>query len=140
TRCPRRSDDTMAMKWIIHFIAIVSSLRLGHLVDRVLRNLDRDRLVLQTRLAGEPRGKLEAPRLVEEIVLLVGRRVEGLVALAHDDMAGRAGAAFLARVLDLDAVVEERIADGGARRHLDLGALGTERLVRQDLETSHRAT
>src|SRR5258708_25757195 len=93
-----------------------SFLALAHLVDGVLRNLDGNRSVLHARLARKARGEREAPRLVEEVVFLLRGRVERLVAFAHDDMAGRARAALLAGVLDLDVVLEERVSDGGPPR------------------------
>src|SRR6185295_5190752 len=87
-----------------------SSLRLAHLVQGVLRGLDRHVGVLHAGLAREARRELEPPRLVEKAVLLLGGGLERLEALAHDHVAGRAGAALLASVLDLDPVAEERIA------------------------------
>src|SRR5690606_5107567 len=101
---------------------------------------DRERRVAHHRLAGKARGELQAPGLVEEVVLLLLGRLERLEAVAHDHVAGGAGAALLARVLDLDAMVEQGVADRAPRLGVDLAAPGAERLVRQDGELRHRTS
>src|SRR5450432_1241731 len=108
------------------------------MVDGVLRNLDGHRSILHARLAREARGELEPPGLVEEIVLLLRGRSERLVALAHDHMASRARAALLACVLDLDVVLEKRVADGNAGARLDACPLGAKGLVGKHREHAHR--
>src|SRR6185312_7317845 len=114
--------------------AALARLHLAHLVDGVARDLHRERLVRHLRLARKARGELEAPRLVEQVVFLLGCRLERVETLAHDHVARGARTALLAGVLDLDAMVEERVADRAARRGLDLLALRAERLVRQHRE------
>src|SRR6185369_4163807 len=111
--------------------------RLGGVVDGVPRDLDRDRRGADARLAGKPRRELQSPSLVEEVVLLVGRRLEAVEALAHDHVARRARTAFLAGMLDLDAVREQRVAYRRSRRRLDGCTRGAQRLMRQDGELRH---
>ena len=58
-------------------------------------------------------------------------------AFAHDHVAGGAGAAHVAGVLDVDVVVQQRLADRGAGRRADLGALRAVFGVRQDFDDGH---
>src|SRR5207253_8225140 len=60
-------------------------------------------------LAAETRGRRQARRLVEQVVLALLRRRELLEPLLHDDVAGRAGAVPAAGVLQEDAVAEEDV-------------------------------
>src|SRR5206468_5464915 len=112
---------------------------LFHHVDGVFRDLDGEIAVLDDRLAGQPRIRLQSPGLVEQFVLFFLRTIQRLEALAHDHVTGGAGAGFLAGVLDLDAVLEQVVADGLARLGLDDGAAGTELFVREDGDARHQA-
>ena len=67
----------------------------------------------------DSRERLQAPGLVEQVVLVFLRRRERVEALAHDDVAGGAGAGLLAGVLDLDAVLEQVVADRLALARLE---------------------
>ena len=66
--------------------------------------------------------------------------VERVEALAHDHVAGGAGAGFLAGMLDLDAVREQQVAERLAGGRLDVIALRAQRGVRQDGELRHRGS
>src|SRR5690606_30021258 len=74
----------------------------------------------------------------EQVFLFLGRLVECLEALAHDDVTGRACARLLAGVLDLDVVGEQAVADRGAGFGLDDGAIRAQFDVRQDDDLGHR--
>ena len=95
------ANSTNQRESAFHSRQSVLSLRFGNLVQRVLGDLDGKGLVADARLAGQTRGELQAPRLVEEVVLLFGGGLERVEARAHDHVAGGARAALLAGVLDL---------------------------------------
>src|SRR5690554_2432842 len=108
----------------------------GH-VDHVARNLDHERGLPHLGLARQARLRLQAPGLVEQVFLFLGGFVERVEALAHDDVAGRARAGLLARVLDVDVVGEQAVADAGAGLGLDDGAVRAKLDVRQDDDLGH---
>src|SRR5581483_5312493 len=107
-------------------------------VDGVLRDLDGEVLVADLRLAREARAGFQAPGLVEHVLLLLGGRRERVEALTHEHVAGGACRLLLARVLDVDVVLEQRVADRLAGLRLDLGAVGTDRMPGKDLQFRHR--
>src|SRR5206468_9258635 len=106
-------------------------------VDRVLRDVDRHVLVGHDRLAAQARLRFQAPGAVEQVFFGLVHLAERFEALAHDHVAGGAGAAHLARVLDVHTIVEQRLADRGAALGLDGHALGAIFGVRQDGDLRH---
>ena len=90
------------------------------------------RLTAHARLAGQARGRLQAPGLVQHVLFLLLGRLKRIETLAQHHVTGGAGAGFLASVLDLDAMLEQDIAERLARGGLDLGAGRAQRGVRQD--------
>ena len=88
-------------------------------------------LTRQARLCGQ------TPGLVEHVVFgLLGRR-QRVQPLAHDHVTGRAGARQLARVLDLDAVLQQRATQVGARFDVELESARTEMFMGQDRDLGH---
>ena len=85
----------------------------------------------------QARVRLQAPGAVEQVFLVLVHLVERAEALAHDHVAGGAGAAHVAGVLDVDVVVQQRLADRGAGGRLDLGALRAVLGMGQDLDDGH---
>jgi hypothetical protein len=106
-------------------------------VDRVLRNLHRHVLLRQDRLARQARVRLQTPGAVEQILFGFVQLAETLEALAHHHMAGGAGAAHVAGVLDLDVVFEQRFADGCAGWRADAGTLGAVFGMGKDFDRGH---
>src|ERR1700710_746270 len=109
-------------------------------VDRVFRDLDRQVGLGEYRLATQARLRLQAPGAVEQVFLALLRLVERLQPAPHDHVAGGAGAAHLAGVLDVDVVVEQGLADRGAGRRADLGALRAVLGMGKDLDRGHRSS
>ena len=105
---------------------------LACVVDGVARDLDLEvggadrHLARQARLRGQP------PGLVEHVVLVLLRRRQGVEPLAHDHVAGGARARQLARVLDLDAVLQQRAAQVGAGLDVEPDAVRAQVFVRKD--------
>src|SRR3989339_122798 len=116
----------------IHFMSFF----LGH-VDAVFRNLDHQILVRHHRLAGQARCRLQPPRLVEQIIFGLFRRLQGIEAFAQDDMAGGAGAGFFAGMFDFHIVLQQRIANRNPRFDLEQRTLGTKLLMRQHDDFRH---
>src|SRR2546421_1089474 len=108
------------------------------IVDGVLRDFDREVRPGHLRLAGKPRGRLEAPCLVEHVLLLFLGGLERLEPFPQDHVAGGARRLLLAGMLDVDMVLEQRVADGLALRRLDLRALRTDRVPGQHLQIRHQ--
>src|SRR5512135_2639792 len=117
----------------VHFISMPF---LDH-VDGVFGNFDHEVAAVHARLTRQPRLRLQPPSLVEQIILFFGGRCQRIEAFPHDDMAGGAGAGFLAGVFDLDAVGEQGVADGFAWFGVDHGALWAEFDVGQYDELRH---
>ena len=88
------------------------------MVDRVLGDLDGQVFGRNDGLAAQPRLRLQSPGPVEQIVLALLDLVEGIEPLAHDAVTGRAGTAHVAGMLDLDAVVQQGLADRSAGWHV----------------------
>ena len=76
-------------------------------------------------LARQPRHRRQAPRAIEQVVLVLRRRRQRIEAFPHDDVAGRARARFLAGVLDLDRL-SSRLSRSTRRGRLEGLALGAE--------------
>src|SRR5204863_5329433 len=106
-------------------------------VDGVFRQLDDEVLVVDLRLAGEARGRLEAPGLVEHVLFLLLRRLERVEALAQYHVARGARRLLLASVLDVDVMFEQVVADRLGRVGLELRAVRAQRRLRQHLDLGH---
>ncbi|OMP13257.1 hypothetical protein COLO4_01995 [Corchorus olitorius] len=141
------SYSASAICWISFHFMMGSLLRwpvgsvvfLG-VVDRVLRNLDGQVRLRHLGLTGQARVRLQAPGLVEQILFLLGRLIQRIEALAHDHVAGRAGARLLACMLDLDVSAQQRIADGRAGLGFDHGPFRAVFDVRKDDDVWHEET
>jgi hypothetical protein len=97
---------------------------LGYEIDRVLGYLNDQVPIPDLGLTGKARFGFQPPGLVEQVLLLFLGRFEAGEALAHDHVAGGAGAGFFTGVLDRDTGVERRVTDADARLYLDGLALG----------------
>ena len=72
-------------------------------------------------------------------LFLLGRR-QGIEALAHHDVAGRAGAGHFAGVFEFDTVLKEIVTNRLARGGFDHRAFGAQFLVRQNDDLSHASS
>src|SRR5574341_44013 len=115
------------------------SMLLFRVVDRVARDLDHQVLLGHDGLAAQARVGLQAPGAVEQVFFALVHLVERVEALAHDHVAGGAGATHLASMLDRDVVLEQRLADRRARRDLNGAPFGAVLVVGQDLDGGHSA-
>jgi len=106
-------------------------------VDGVFGDFDHQVGTVDARLAGQAGLRLQAPGLVEQIILFFGGRFQRIEAFAHDDVAGGAGAGLFAGVLDLDPIGEQGVTDGFAGLGVDHGAIGAEFDVGQYDELGH---
>ncbi|MPM57347.1 hypothetical protein SDC9_104169 [bioreactor metagenome] len=88
-------------------------------------------------MAGQTRLRLQAPGLVEQVLFLFLRLVQGVEALLDDDMAGRAGAAHITGMLDIDAVVQHGFTDRSADGSFDLCTVGAVLGVRKNFDDGH---
>ena len=71
------------------------------------------------------------------IVLVLGGGGKRRQPVADDYVAGRARAGFLARVLDLDAVVEQRVADRHPLFRVEGCTRGADVGMREDVDAGH---
>ena len=112
-------------------------MQLFSVVDGVLGYLDRHALLRDDRLAAEAGVGLEAPGAIQQVFFCFVEFVQGLEAFAHDYVAGGAGGAHVAGVLDVDFVVQQGFAD---RCACGCGHFGTVRAVlgmRQNFDDGH---
>jgi len=112
---------------------------LARVVDGVPRDLDHQVAAAHNGLAAQARVGLQAPGAVQQVFFGFFDLVQAAAPLAHDHVAGGAGAAHVAGVLDGDAVFEQGLADAAAGAGLDAGALGAELVVGQDADLGHGA-
>src|SRR5690554_5318535 len=110
---------------------------LRHQVDRVARDLHHQVLVADQSLTAQARVRLQAPGLVQVVVFLFLGGLEGVEALAHDNVAGGTGARLLAGVFDFDAVAQRVVEDAHPGLGLDLGALWADLGVRKKGDLRH---
>ena len=106
-------------------------------VDRVFGNFDGHILGCQYGLAGKTRLRLQPPGAIEQVFFLLFGLIERRETIAHDDVAGRAGTAHLAGVRDVDAVLQQGLADRGPHGGGDLGACGAILGMGQDFDNGH---
>src|SRR6476659_594625 len=107
-------------------------------VDRVLGNLDGQVRVGHLRLARQARVRLEAPRLVEHVLLLLARLLQRIESLAHDHVAGGAGGLLLACMLDVDVIFQQRVAYGDSLPDFQDRSFRRQRGVRKHLQLRHQ--
>src|SRR5207244_3583676 len=103
-------------------ISFLVSPALALVVDGVSRNLDDEIRPAHLCLAGQARSRFQAPRLVEQVFLFLFGRYERVEPRTQDHVAGRAGAGLLARMLDIDVVFQEHIAERHPGFRVDLRA------------------
>src|SRR6266851_4312701 len=89
-----------------------------------------DDVAANDRLAAEPRMKRQPFRRVEAILFVLLHRRQVLLALAHDHVAGGAGAASAAVVLEMDALGERDIEQGTRPAMIGHGVLAVVDLDR----------
>src|SRR5204863_3036681 len=77
--------------------------------------------------------------LVEHVLFLFFRRLERIVALAHDHVAGGARRLLFARMFDVNVMLEQRVADRLARLRLDRRPLRADGVPRQHLQRRHQS-
>src|SRR5690606_2770936 len=118
-----------------HFKPISMSFR--YLVDGVLGNLDDQILVSHHGLAGQARGGLQPPGLVQHVVFQLVGLLQRLEALADHHVAGGAGTGLLAGMFDVDAVAQGRVQHGLAGTGPDHRALGAVLRVGQENDLGH---
>ena len=81
-------------------------LALTRMVARVFWQFDDKVFLRHDGLARQARLRGQAPRHVQQVFFLVFNLIERVVTLAHDDVAGGAGADFFAGVLNMHAVLQ----------------------------------
>mgnify|MGYP002737262886 CR=1 FL=1 len=90
-------------------------------VDGVFGDFHHQIFIGHLGLAAQARIGFEAPSLVEQIFFELAGLFEAVETLAHNHVAGGAGAGFFAGVFDFDVVVEQQIANalagGGVFNH-----------------------
>ena len=95
-------------------------------VDGVFGDFHHQIFIGHLGLAAQARIGFEAPSLVEQIFFELAGFFEAVETLAHNHVAGGAGAGFFAGVFDFDVVVEQQIANalagGGVFNHFAFGA------------------
>jgi hypothetical protein len=106
-------------------------------VDGVAGNLDHHILLGQKCLAAQALVGLQTPGAVEQVFFSFFRLIQAAKTLAHDHVTGGASAAHVAGVLDVDVVVEQGLADAGARRRCDFCASRTVFRMRQYFDDGH---
>src|SRR5450830_73064 len=122
-----------------HFMAWPSSMIFfSRVVDGVFRNLHHQVFVGHDGLAGQARHRFQAPGLVQHVFFLFFRLVQGCKALAHEHVAGGAGADAVAGVFDLDVVFQHDVADGFAFGGFEDGAFGEEYGMRKNNDLGHK--
>ena len=109
-------------------LAELDAAALLHVVARVHRQLADD-VAGDDRLAAEARLRRETPGGVQTIGLVVLHLAEVLLALADDDVAGRAGAAAAAGVLERDVEVL-----GDVEKRLRLAVMRVRQLAVLELD------
>ena len=72
-------------------------------INRVFRNFHHQVLVRDEGLATQARVRVQAPRLVEQVILVFIGLVQRIGALPDIDVAGGTGTGLLTGMLDLDA-------------------------------------
>src|SRR5207302_150057 len=115
-RCPRHQSTSSGDLLLLAILPVrfpeLNAAALLHVIAGVHRQFAHD-IAADDRLASEPRLRCEAPRRIEAVGLVILHLAQMLFAFADDDVAGRAGAAAAAGVLEWDVEVlrdiEERL-------------------------------
>jgi hypothetical protein len=110
---------------------------LFRMIDRVARNFYNQIFLSHKRLAREPRIGLQSPRAIKQIFFVFIELIERVEALSHDNVAGSTGAAHVAGVLDVDAVLQQHLANAVARIGFDFCAVGADFYMGEDFDDGH---
>src|SRR5690606_21490157 len=94
-------------------------------------------LIVHDRLAGKPRLRFQPPGLVQQVLFLLFGGRQRVIAFAHYDMAGRAGAGLFAGMVDVYVVFKQVVADGHPAFGFKLGAFRTKLGVGQNDDLGH---
>ena len=108
-------------------------------VDGVFRDFNHHIALRQDGLATQAGVGLQAPGAVQQVVFGLICGIQAGQALAHDDVAGSAGAAHVAGVLDGDVVFQQGLTQRSAGAGADFGPGRTVFGVGQDFDDGHRA-
>lgn len=109
------------------------------MIDRVFGNFHGQILLGNDGLAAQARLGLQTPSTVEQVLLLLLDLVQTGVALAHDDVTGRASATHITGVLNGNVVIQQRLANARARRGADGCPLWAEFGMGQNGNRGHSA-
>src|SRR5262249_49220962 len=110
----RKNSERVSSPWSVtpwRTAVRASAMRAGDLVDRVARHHDLDHrvVVFHHRLTAETRGRREAGRFVQHVLLVLLRLGEVVESFLHDEVTGRARAAPSAGMLERHAVGEQDV-------------------------------
>jgi hypothetical protein len=106
-------------------------------VDGVFRDFNHHIALRQYGLAAQARVGLQAPGAVQQVVFGLICGIQAGQALAHDDVAGGAGAAHVAGVLDGDVVFQQGLAQRCAGAGANFGTGGAVFGVGQYFDNGH---
>ena len=95
-------------------------------VDAVFRDFHHQVFCAYPCLARQARMRFQAPGFIQQIVFLIARWIQRFRALPNNDVAGGASAGLIARVVYVDVVIEQHVANGVATIGLYGGAIGAE--------------
>ena len=88
----------------------------------VLRNFNRDVFRSHHRLAGQARKRRAAERIIELIVFVIVRFIQGIETFLDNHVAGGAGAVVFARMRNLDACSIQSLSQLSAGLDFNLSA------------------